>query len=167
MVVRPAAFVCVLVLGLGCARGTDTEENVRKALQQANMSSVEILVDENANTVHLAGTVKTLADRTRAEEIAAATVGTSGRVVNDLTVEVLEEPTETDPDQLLTNAIDHALDGDAVLKERDVNVDVAGGRVTLTGEVRTSRERTRVEEIVRGVSGVSEVANELKIQRER
>ena len=167
MVVRGAACLCVVVLALGCARGSDTEENLRKALEQANMRSVEILVDEDANLVHLAGTVKTLADRTRAEEIAAATVGTSGRVVNDLTVEALEEPIENDPDQLLTNAIDRALDGDPVLKERDVNVDVASGTVTLTGEVRTSRERTRVEQVVRGVDGVTEVTNELQIQRDR
>lgn len=167
MLVKRAACLCVVIVPLACARGSDTEDNVRKALQQANMHSVEILVDENANTVHLAGTVKTLAERTRAEEIAAATVGTSGRVVNDLTVEVLEEPTDNNPDQVLTNAIDRALDGDTVLKERDVNVNVAGGRVTLTGEVRTSRERTRVEQIVRDVDGVAEVTNELQIQRDR
>ena len=166
MVVTRAAWLCSVVLALACARSSDTEQNVRKALEQANMRSVDIVVDEAANTVHLAGTVKTLAERTRAGEIAAATVGTSGRVVNDLTVEVLEEPANN-PDQLLTNAIDHALDGDPVLKERDVNVEVASGRVTLRGEVRTSRERTRVEQIVRGVEGVTEVANELQIQRDR
>ena len=77
MLVKRAACLCVVIVPFACARGSDTEDNVRKALQQANMHSVEILVDENANTVHLAGTVKTLAERTRAEEIAAATVGTS------------------------------------------------------------------------------------------
>lgn len=77
-----------------CDRDADTESNVRKALDEANMAAVQVDVDDDANVVHLQGTVGTLADRTRAEEIATAVVGTGGRVINEVTVDALSDPVE-------------------------------------------------------------------------
>jgi len=86
------AAAMVVAMAAGCDRERDTEENVRSALDQADLRAIEVEVDQNAHTVHLLGTVDTLADRTRAGEVAAAVVGTSGRVVNELTVATLDEP---------------------------------------------------------------------------
>lgn len=82
-------LVAAMLSAAACDRDPDTEGNVRKALEEANIDTVEVEVDDDANIVHLQGTVGTLADRTRAEEIATAVVGTSGRVINELTVEAL------------------------------------------------------------------------------
>ena len=89
----PSVWVCalaVVMLIAGCGRSADREERVRLALEQANLASVG--VDEESGMVRLTGTVETLAERTRAEEIASAVVGTSGQVVNELAVERLEGP---------------------------------------------------------------------------
>lgn len=157
---RRCVATALIVLAAACAR-TDTEGNVRKALDEANMKSVDVYVNDDS-IVHLTGTVGTLSERTRAEEIASAAVGTTGRVVNELTVEALEEPPD-DPDGQLTHALDRLIDADPVLRERDVNITVASGAVTITGEVRTDAERRRVASLLRGAPGVASLTNQLQI----
>jgi osmotically-inducible protein OsmY len=151
---------------VACDRRPDTEENVRKALDQANMAAVQVDVDDEARIVHLQGTVGTMADRTRANEIATAVVGTSGRVLNELTVEGLTSRSADDFDGQITDRLDEILDSDAVLRERDVNVEVTNGMVAITGEVRTAEEKSRAEQLVRAAPGVKDVANGLQIRSE-
>ena len=160
------AIALVFAAASACDRSPDTEENVRKALDQANIETVEVDVDHEANIVHLQGTVGTMADRTRANEIATAVVGTSGRVLNELTVESLNGRTADDFDGQITDRLDEMLDSDPVLRERDVNVDVTNGMVAITGEVRTADEKNRVEQLVKTAPGVKDVANGLQIRSE-
>ena len=47
------ATVLVLILGGACKRGPDTEDSVRQALVQANIPSVEVVVDDDEHIVHL------------------------------------------------------------------------------------------------------------------
>jgi predicted nucleotide-binding protein (sugar kinase/HSP70/actin superfamily) len=61
-----AALVTAASLGMGCRRGPNTEENLRKALDQANMQQVSVNVDDDEHIVHLRGTVNSMADRSRA-----------------------------------------------------------------------------------------------------
>jgi hypothetical protein len=76
---------------LACGQNGDTEEMVRDALYQANIREVDIDVhlDREEQTVRLTGTVETLADRVRAQELATAIVGTSGQIENEIAVEGL------------------------------------------------------------------------------
>lgn len=46
-----------------------------------------------------------------------------------------------------------------------IDVDTTSGVVSLTGTVRTPQERSRAEEIARGVGGVKKVINNLQIQK--
>ena len=160
------SIAMVLAAALACDRGADTEDNVRKALDQANIKAVEVDVDDEANIVHLQGTVGTMADRTRANEIATAVVGTSGRVLNELTVESLNGRSADDFDGQITDRLDEMLDSGPVLRERDVNVQVTNGMVAITGEVRTADEKNKVEQLVRTAPGVNDVVNRLQIRSE-
>jgi hypothetical protein len=58
---------------------------VRDALAQSNLRDVRVSRVEPA-TFHLTGTVETLADRLRAEELAAGVVGAAGDVRNEIDV---------------------------------------------------------------------------------
>lgn len=158
--------MALVVMVTACDRGPDTEDTVRKALEQANINAVEVDVDREANIVHLQGTVGTMADRTRANEIATAVVGTSGRVLNELTVEGLTSRSADDFDGQITDRLDEMLDNDPVLRERDVNIQVANGMVAITGEVRTADEKNKVEQLVKAAPGVKDVANGLQIRDE-
>src|SRR4051812_44848315 len=96
MVAAAGGAACI---GSGCHRGPDTKNNVRKALDQANMQQVDIKVDGDANIVHLKGTVGSMAERSRAQEVADAVVGTTGRVLNEVTIKGLNDATAGDLDR--------------------------------------------------------------------
>jgi len=164
---RISSAVCVLALAVACGGKPDTKDNVQKALKQANIDSVAVDVDHDANIVHLTGTVGTMSDRTRAEEVASAAVGTSGRVLNELTVEGLNTDTADDFDRQIHDTLDRMVDADAILKERDVNFEVKNGAVTITGEVRSADEKNRVSQIVKSAPGVKDFANALEIHPEQ
>ena len=80
----PAIAAAAAAAMVACGRADDTEEMVRAALVQADIREVDVVADED--TVRLTGTVDTLADRTRAVELAAAIVGTAAAVRNEITV---------------------------------------------------------------------------------
>ena len=65
--------------------------------------------------------------------------------------------------EMETRLVDR-LQLDNFLRDRDIRVRVIDGTVQLTGEVWTSLERERVSELIRGVPGVIDVANELDIR---
>lgn len=53
---------------------------------------------------------------------------------------------------------------DNFLRERDINLHVVDGLVSITGEVWTPLERERVSALIRGVPGVIDVHNELAVR---
>ena len=158
-----AAMALIAGVSAGCHR-SETKDNVRKALDQSNMQQVGVEVDEDANIVHLTGTVESMTDRTRAGEVASSAVGTTGRVLNEVTVRGLNEKTAGSLDDDIRKALDNAVDADPVLKQRDVNFEVKNGMVAATGHVQSAAEKTRVTDIARSAPGVKDVANGLEIE---
>jgi len=161
-----SAIVLIAVLAAGCGEKADTQKNVSEALEEANLPHVAVDVDDDAKIVHLKGTVGTMSEKTRAEEVATAAVGTSGRVLNELTVEGLS-PQPSDADTATLDVLDRLVDDDEVLRERDVNFEVVNGVVTARGEVRSAAERDRVTRIVKGAPGVKDFTNALEIHPEQ
>jgi hyperosmotically inducible periplasmic protein len=68
-------------------------------------------------------------------------------------------------DSWLTTKVKSALAADVGLKTlTGINVDTAGSIVTLKGSVDTAANKSRAEQVARGVEGVSSVKNELTVQ---
>ena len=69
-------------------------------------------------------------------------------------------------DVKLAAAVRRSLTKDSSLSTlaHNVKVMVSGGAVTLRGPVKSDDEKSRVESIARGVSGVSQVTNELEVK---
>ena len=156
---------CLMALvDAGCRRGPDTEAYLRKALDQANMPQVQVKVDDAERIVHLQGVVGSLSERSRAQEVADAVVGTSGRVLNEVTVKGINDTTADDLDRDIHKALDRMIDNDATLKQRDINFEVVNGMVAIKGTVRTADEKNRVGEITRAAPGVKDAANGLRIE---
>jgi HSP20 family molecular chaperone IbpA len=63
----------------------------------------------------------------------------------------------------LEGAVSDALASAGGIDAADVAVTVSGSTVTLTGVVARQQEVTRAEEVARGVEGVTEVKNEIKV----
>ena len=158
--------VFATAIGVGCQSGPDTKDDVRKALDQANMQQVDVKVDKDANIVHLQGTVGSMEDRSRAQEVADAVVGTTGRVLNEVTVKGVNDRTAGDLDKEIQKSLDKMIDNDPTLKQRDINFEVRNGMVAVTGEVRTADEKNRVGELTKAAPGVKEIANGLQIHPE-
>lgn len=69
-------------------------------------------------------------------------------------------------DESLTQEIREILTADPELEATDVEVEVEGGAVTLRGAVVDSDARLLAEELVESLSGVREVHNRLRVERE-
>lgn len=68
-------------------------------------------------------------------------------------------------DATLTTKVKSALAADVGLKTlTGINVDTTGSVVTLKGSVDTAANKSRAEQVARGVEGVSSVKNELTVQ---
>ena len=161
---KVCAATVAACLGVACHQAPDTKNTLRKALDQANMHQVDVKVDDNERIVHLKGTVASMSERSRAEEVADAVVGTSGRVLNELTVKGLNDTTADDLDGAIRKNLDRMIDNDPTLKQRDINFEVTTGMVAIKGEVRSASEKNRVGEMTKAAPGVKDVANGLKIE---
>ena len=69
------------------------------------------------------------------------------------------------PDDSLAREIHEILTKDPELDATDIEVEVEGGAVTLTGEVESSDAKLLAEELVESTPGVREVHNRLRIAR--
>jgi osmotically-inducible protein OsmY len=168
-----ARFVSVAILSAGlsvaaaCSHANSAGDRVDKALKDANVKNVNVDYDRNANVVHLKGSVDTTYDKDRADQIANSVVGTSGKVVNELTVEGMDEHTAGDMDGQIKTRLNDAVKADSSLTSADIDFHVNNGVVTITGEVNTTQEKARVGDIVKGTTGVKDFANELTVKAEK
>ena len=70
------------------------------------------------------------------------------------------------PDESLRQEISEILIADPELEATDIEVEVEGGAVTLRGVVVDSDARLLAEELVESLTGVREVHNRLRVERE-
>jgi osmotically-inducible protein OsmY len=165
---RATAIALAFVVGVGVSacnsNAPDPSSKAENALKQANLSDVKVDWDKDARIAHLKGTVDTPTDRDRAEQVATTAVGTSGKVLNEVTVKGMTEKSADDRDGQIRDSLKQAVDNDPVLKDRDVDFDVNNGVVTVKGDVRTASEKAKVTELVRSVPGVKDFANALEVK---
>lgn len=150
-----------------CNNQPDVEEQVSRSLEQNNLDNVRVEWDDEAKIAHLRGSVDSSADRQRAEEIANTAVGTSGTVLNELTVEGMNEEAADDMDGQIRDRLSEMIDNDATLKDRDIDFDVNNGVVTVKGEVRSAAEKQKVDQMVKAAPGVKDFENALEVRAEQ
>ena len=161
---RLALAILVTASVSACDRGPDPADQVRDALEAAQIDDVKVDYDRDSKAIHLTGSVDSPSVKQQAEQVAAKAVGTSGRVLNELTVEGAAADRADDRDGDIRERLNDLVDKDPVLKERDVNFDVNNGAVEIKGSVASANEKTRVGEMVRAVPGVKDMANGLEIR---
>ena len=159
------AFALALTAG-ACSRNTvpDPSDRTEQALKEANIQDVNVDWDADARVAHLKGTVDSTNERERAAQVAETAVGTSGKVLNELTVANVNEKTADDMDGRIRSQLNDMIDSDQVLRDRDIDFDVNNGVVTAKGEVRTTAEKNKVSDLMKGAAGVKDFANALEIK---
>ncbi len=70
-------------------------------------------------------------------------------------------------DDLIGQEINSRLTQHGYMDARDIHVDVNRGEVTLSGKVNSRREKRLAEDIADSVRGVSDVHNQLRVNRSR
>jgi osmotically-inducible protein OsmY len=164
------AFTLALAAGACSNNNTttpDPSERAKQALDNANLKDVNVDWDKDARVAHLKGTVDSTTERQRAEQVAETAVGTSGKVLNEITVDNVNEKTADDMDGRIRSDLKDMIDRDQVLRDRDIDFDVNNGMVTVKGDVRTTAEKNKVTEMVKGAPGVKDFANALEIKPQR
>jgi len=147
-----------------CNRGPNPTDEVTKALKQANLNEVTVDWDGGARVAHLRGRVDQPTDRQRAEEVASAAVGTTGKVLNEVTIKGLNEKTAGDLDGDIKSALTKMVDNDPVLRDRSITFDVNNGAVTVKGDVQTADEKAKLSELVHAAPGVKDFVNAVEIK---
>jgi hyperosmotically inducible periplasmic protein len=167
---RLRALTSVLVAAVGitlgaCSSGSnDTGNRVDQALKQANVKNVDVDWDKNANVVHLKGKVDSPDDRAKAEQVATDVVGTSGKVMNELTVTGMDDKTADNADGLIKSRLNDSIKADSQLSDQTIDLNVNNGMVTLTGEVQTVAQKEKAGEMAKATPGVRDVANEISVK---
>jgi len=148
-----------------CNRGPDPGDQVRDALKAAAIDDVNVNYDRDSKAIHLTGSVDSAAVKQRAEQVASKAVGTSGNVLNELTVEdTAAEKHADDMDGTIRGHLKEMVGADAVLKDRHVNFDVNNGAVEIKGSVAAAAEKAKVGEMVKSMPGVRDMANGLEVR---
>lgn len=149
------ALAAFAVLSLACDQTTNTNANANvnaNSNLNANLATPAANANANANANTTTGRAPTREEYDRDRDRYAREARESGRTVgsgaNDgwLWVKTRFE---------LATADD--------LRDSTINVDVENGVVTLSGTVATQAQKTRAQTVARGVEGVTNVRNNLKV----
>lgn len=161
------ALALTLALGAtactNAANPNDAADRVTKALDEAKVEGVNVDYDRNARVVHLKGRVDSAEQKARVEEIAETAVGTSGTVMNELTVEGMDEDRLDSVDDQIKNRLNDSIQTHPELSDQPIDFYVNNGVVTITGEVKTAAQKAEIGRIVKETPGVQDFANELRV----
>jgi osmotically-inducible protein OsmY len=158
-----AALAVAVTVSSACGRENDPSNRVSDALKQANIDDVSTNYDSDSKVIHLKGNVATQSERERAEEVAERAVGTSGKVLNEVTVDNVDKRSANDNDGQIRSQLNDMIDRDPQLTDRSINFDVNNGAVEVKGTVASAAEKNKVTDMARSVAGVRDVANGLTV----
>jgi osmotically-inducible protein OsmY len=158
-----AALAVAVTVSSACGRENDPSNRVSDALKQADIDDVSANYDRDSKVIHLKGNVATQGERERAEEVAERAVGTSGKVLNEVTVDNVDKRSANDNDGQIRSQLNDMVDRDRQLTDRSINFDVNNGAVEVKGTVASAAEKNKVTDMARSVAGVRDVANGLTV----
>jgi osmotically-inducible protein OsmY len=134
---------------------------------------VKVAVDDKG-VATLTGDVATAAQKAQAATLAKVEGVT--RVVNNITIDPDEDKNLADraknglnkagekiSDAWITTKVQWFFVGEDLLKDSDIDADTANGVVTLKGTVKTAAGKARAVALAKGVDGVKNVVDQLKI----
>lgn len=141
------------------------QEILREFRYAASLQPNEIGVAVKDGVVTLTGSVDSYLKRWEAEKAAHRVRGVKA-VANDIEVKLPTSSERTDAD--IAAAVTRALEWDAFLDIDTIDVTVSKGWVTLDGDVEWGFQRADAERVVRRITGVRGVTNQIVVRpRER
>lgn len=157
-----ATFFCCQTFLVSAQRNQINDNNITDRVEtemawHMDLPADRIDVETKNGVVLLKGTVNNILAKQRAVNLAGAIRGVRG-VLDEIKV----DPPAVDDADLQQNIKD-ALYEDPATDSYEVSVSVKSGKVFMTGEVQSWREKQLSESVVKGVKGVKEVQNNLTV----
>ncbi|HMK85692.1 MAG TPA: BON domain-containing protein [Steroidobacteraceae bacterium] len=141
---------------------SDIQRNVQNELQwEPSVDDREIGVRVSDGVVTLVGTVSHYADRYNAEQVAKRVAGVRA-IANEIQVKVPKPGERSDSD--VATAAANALKWNVAVGSCGIKAVVKQGWVTLSGEVAYGYQRGVAENLVRYLSGVTGVSNDVIVK---
>jgi osmotically-inducible protein OsmY len=138
------------------------QENVQQALDwEPSVDAADVGVTVDKGVVTLRGDIKSFAEKEAAARVALGVYGVKA-VANDLTVRLGIDRKRTDSD--IAQAIVSALRWSTTVPDDKISVAVTDGWVKLSGQVDWDYQRSAATRIVRDLTGVIGVTNDISVE---
>ena len=144
------------------------KDDVKKALEQAELKDVTVSEDQDKNTITLRGTVHSDEAKAKAADVAKAAANT--RIIADeISVQPVGSESEAkDVASNLDDAIEKNYKAALIsngLEKQHVRFKAKNGVLTLTGSVKNANERRQADKLATGIPNVQQVVNQLEVTR--
>jgi len=166
-----AAVLLLLAFGLACnsrkAENPPLKDNVKKAMEQADLKDVTVDEDVDKNVVTLGGKVHTEDAKNRAGDVAKSAA--PNRVIaNEISIEPVDnESAAKDIAKNVDDAIEKNYKAALIanhLDKQHISFKSKNGVLTLKGRVNTADDRQAAQDIAKTVPKVQQVINELQVK---
>jgi len=121
-------------------------------------SHIGIIVDKGIVT--LTGRVRSLADSAHAVDITKKVAGVKA-VAQE--IDVIDITADDASDESILVNVTSYLERDTTVPENQIQVSVRDGRVVVTGHVAWLYQKNAIDQILRGVEGISDYTNQVRI----
>jgi osmotically-inducible protein OsmY len=142
-------------------------DNVKRALQQADLKDVTVSDDSSKNTITLGGTVHSEEAKARAASVAKSAAG-NRQIANEISVQPVGEESRA---RAVASNLDDGIENDykAQLLARhmdklSIHYKAKNGVLILSGSVKNAGERREAEQLASKVPNVRQVVNQLEVR---
>jgi hyperosmotically inducible protein len=161
----------VLVLTVACSKRADSvtyKDNVKGALEQAELTDVSVAEDRDKNTITLGGTVHSDDAKQTAAQVAKGAAG-DRIIVSEISVRPVgaesdAKTMQSDIDAGIEKNYKAALISDHLNKQH-IDFSVKNGVITLKGTVQTAEQRRGAQTAAAKVPNVQQVLNQIEVKR--
>src|SRR5437016_13117759 len=167
------ATLCVLaalLLTVACSRRDNVsyKDEVKKALEQADLKDVTVSEAKDKNTITLGGTVHSDEAKAKAGDVAKSTANTR-IIANEISVQpVGAESAAKDVASNLDEGIEKDYKAALIasgLDKQHVRFKAKNGVLTLTGSVKNGNERQETAKLAAGIPHTQHVLNQIEVRR--
>jgi len=162
-------ILAALLLTVACSRRDNVsyKDDVKKALEQADLKDVTVSEDRDKNTITLGGTVHSDQAKAKAGEVAEATANTR-IIANEISVQPVGSEQAKDVNSNLDDAIEKDYKAALIasgLDKQHVRFKAKNGVLTLRGSVKNANERKEAANLAAGIPHVQQVLNQIEVRR--
>lgn len=144
------------------------KDNVKKALEQAELTDVTVSEDQDKNTITLGGTLHSDDAKTKATDVAKAAANTR-IIANEISVQPVGAESEA---RAVASNLDEGIEKNYRaalisngLDKQHITFNAKNGLLTLTGSVHSNTEKQRAEQLASGIPNVQQVLNQIGVRR--